>query len=194
MKKNIINKLLIIIIILGTITIIYNKLYIYKEINIEKKSINEFLNKEKTYNKKSKTTNKVDYIAILEIPKISLKKGLVNPYSKYNNVNKNVTILNPIEMPNQKNSTFLLAAHSGNSNMSYFKNLYKLKNNDVVYIYYKNKKYKYRIVDYYEQNKTGKIFLKTNYEKNIIVLTTCKQFSLKKQLIYVGIFEKAFDY
>lgn len=39
----------------------------------------------------SKVTN-YNYIAILEIPSINLKRGLVDPNSKYNNVNYNIQI------------------------------------------------------------------------------------------------------
>ena len=127
------------------------------------------------------------YIAVIEIPKINLKKGLVDINSSHNNVNENITILSNSKMPNINNSTLILAAHSGNANISYFNNLNKLKLNDLVYIYYDNIKYEYKIINYYEEEKDGGITIKKNSnDKNIIVLTTCKQITNDRQLTYIG--------
>lgn len=77
----------------------------------------------------------VDYIAILEIPKINLKRGLVNKNSSQNNVNRNIYMLQETTLPDeQENSHILLATHSGNSYISFFKNLNKLKNDDNIFI------------------------------------------------------------
>ena len=63
----------------------------------------------------------------MEIPSISLKTGLVDFKSSENNVNKRVQIIAGSQMPNIKKGNLILAAHSGTSNISYFKNLYKMQ-------------------------------------------------------------------
>ena len=133
-------------------------------------------------NKKNIISN---YIAVLEIPKIGLRKGLFSSDSINNNVNRNITILNS-QMPNEEHSTFILASHSGTSSVSFFNRLNKLRYGDKVYVYYKGIKYKYMIFDYYEEKKTGSIFIKGNSDKKAIVLTTCKPFGFNKQLVYIG--------
>ena len=83
-----------------------------------------------------------NYIAVLEIPSINLKRGLVDPSSKYNNVNYNIQILNSSTMPNVTNGNLILAGHNGASYISFFKNLHKLNINDKVYLYYNGVKYR----------------------------------------------------
>ena len=73
----------------------------------------------------AKSTNSLDYIAVLKIPSIGLEKGLVAKDSYYNNVNRNIKILDESEMPDQENGNVILAAHSGNGRTAFFKNLDK---------------------------------------------------------------------
>ena len=56
--------------------------------------------------------NSYNYIAVLEVPSISLKRGLVDKNSNANNVSKNIQILNESDMPDVKNGTMYLASHS----------------------------------------------------------------------------------
>lgn len=63
---------------------------------------------------------KENYIGILEIPKINLKRGLVDKNSSSNNVNKNIYTVKETSFPDEKiNSHIILAAHSGNSYVSF---------------------------------------------------------------------------
>ena len=55
-----------------------------------------------------------NYIGILEISKLGIKKGFLNLESPYNNVNKNVTLIEYSTMPDVENGNLILAAHSGN--------------------------------------------------------------------------------
>lgn len=130
-------------------------------------------------------TSKNNYYAIIEIPSISLKKGLINKESKYNNVNKNIETLKNSDTPDVVGGSVLLASHSGNSRVSYFKNLYRVNIGDSINIYYNNYKYEYKITDIYNQEKTGTI---TYQYKNtsMIVLTTCNQQQKGKQIIVIG--------
>ena len=182
--KNLIKLLCISFIIIGIILLSADKIYNYKQIKINNNRVDEYFIKE---NKIKKDT----YIGILEIPKIRLKRGFYDFNSIHNNINENITILKPVMYPNDKNSIFILAAHSGNSYISYFKDLYKLDINDDVYIYYKNKLYKYKIANYYEENKNGKITIKDNSKKSKLILTTCK--NKNKQLIYIGHLKEVID-
>ena len=132
------------------------------------------------------------YIAFLEIPKIGLKRGLVSPLSSFNNVANNIEIIYPYEMPDVDGSTFILAAHSGNLDVSFFRNLRNLELNDLVYVYYNDERFVYRIIRYYEEKRTGYISIKKGENKNVIVLTTCK--NKREQLIYIGALIERDDY
>ena len=147
-------------------------------------SNNKLTNEIKKQVKTNNNQNNEKYISVLEIPKISLKVGIYDKKSKLNNVNKNIYLLNESNMPNEENGNFILAAHSGNSNISYFKNLPKLIINDIAYVYYEGIKYKYKLVNNYEVDKTGKIAIVRNLEKNTMTLITCKR-NTDKQLVFI---------
>ena len=125
-----------------------------------------------------------NYIAVLEIPKLNLKKGLYSYESSYNNIDENITILEPFSVPSEDNSVFILASHSGDSRVSYFRNLDKLLIGDSVIVYYDDVKYYYRIIDFYLEKKNGFISMPSFNDGKYIILTTCKD-SLN-QLVYIG--------
>lgn len=148
---------------------------VINNIDTDSHVLNEESTKKKIY---------LNYVAVLEIPKINLKKGLYNYNSIYNDVDKNIEILDNSKMPNKENSILILASHSGNSSVSYFKNLDKLLNEDSVIVYYNNVKYYYRIIDFYLEKKNGYISMPYFNDGKYIILTTCKD-SLN-QLVYIG--------
>lgn len=127
---------------------------------------------------------KEDYLLILEIPKLKLNNKIYGLNNKKNNVNKNVELLKPFRPPTEENSIILLAGHNGNSNVSFFNKLYKLKLYDKLIISYKNKKYVYKIVNIYDVMKTGKVVIQKDNYSNILVLITCK--GNDKQTIFVS--------
>lgn len=131
--------------------------------------------------------NKVNYnyIGILEIPKINLKKGFVDINSKYNDISHNITIIQTSTYPDVENGNFILAAHSGESYISYFKNLYKLSVGDEAYIYYDNFKYTYQIVNIYNVEKTGQVEIHRNSKKTVLTLITCTKDSDHEQTVYI---------
>lgn len=131
------------------------------------------------------STNNQNYIGILEIPKINLKRGFYSINSKYNNVDYNITIINGSTYPNEENNNLILAAHSGDCPVCYFENLYKLKIDDVAYLYYNNIKYSYKIVNIYEEEKDGTIAIHRDYDKNVLTLITCTRNSNTKQTVYI---------
>lgn len=135
-----------------------------------------------------KTNNNVsyDYIAVLEIPSISLKRGLVDKNSKANNVSQNVQILSESDMPDVSNGTLYLASHSGSSYISFFKHLDKVKNEDSIYIYYNHVKYTYKVTKIYEEVKDGDISVYKDRSKTNLILTTCTPNHKGYQLIVVS--------
>lgn len=127
---------------------------------------------------------KEDYLGILEIPKLNLKQGFYNIDSKNNDVNKSVMLLKNSVMPDNVNSTIILAAHSGNSYVGYFKNLDKLNIEDKINIYYQKNKYQYTVTNICELNKNGHILVDKNIHENILVLTTCSKNEEKQLVVY----------
>lgn len=136
--------------------------------------------------KKTSSSPTYNYIAVLEIPSIKLKRGLVDYKSKYNNVKYNIQIIEHSQMPDIENSNLILAGHNGTSNVSFFNDLDKLKEDSLVYVYYNNIKYIYKINNNYEVKKDGKVEIIRNRNKTTITLITCKKDSKDKQLVYIG--------
>lgn len=150
---------------------------------ITKTSIN---NTTVTDNIKTEDNSKYDYVAILEIPDINIKKGLLSIDNKYNDIAYNIAIMETSQMPDIKNSNLILASHNGNSPVSFFKDLEKLNTDSIIYIYYNGYKYTYKINNYYIVNKTGKINISRDKTKNTITLITCKNNSDTEQIVYIG--------
>lgn len=137
--------------------------------------------------------NSSNYIAILEIPKINLRKGLYSINNMNNNVNRNIQIIEESNMPDVENGNFILASHSGTGRTAYFNDLPKLDINDLVYIYYDNIKYAYQIYDKYDVDKDGTIEVSRIKNKSMITLTTCNQIDKSKQVVVLGeLIEKEF--
>mgnify|MGYP001068438895 CR=1 FL=1 len=124
-----------------------------------------------------------DYYAILEIPKINLKKLIYPISSPENNLNKTVFNISNSIFPGSFKSNVILAAHSGIGINAYFRYLYKLSLNDEVLLYYNNDIYHYLITEIEYQDKTGSLMLKEDY-KDMITLITCTYHNDKTQTIY----------
>lgn len=153
--------------------------------NATPKNINKNTKKE---NKiiENNTENQTNYFAFIEIPKINLKQGLVRQDSEENNVDMNIQTIYPSDYPDVPNGNLILAAHSGSSNIAYFKHLYKLNNDDKVYIIYNNEKYIYNIVNIYTAPKNGKVSIYRNADKTVITLITCTKNDDTTQTVYIG--------
>lgn len=128
---------------------------------------------------------KINYIAVLKIPKINLERGLVDPNSYLNNVNYNLEILDGSSMPDQAKGNLIIAGHSGNSRISFFKNLNKLVISDEIFIDYKNNTYEYKVVDIYEIEKTGIAEIIKNQNATTLTLITCKHYT-NKQIVIIA--------
>lgn len=183
----------IFLLLLGISYNIYNHYQQKKQDSVDNEKVEEFfeIKEEKdsdeevsieTPTVKEETDN---YIGVLEIPKINLKKGIVDKTSASNNVNKNIYTLNETTLPDEQiNSHIILAGHSGNSYISFFKNLKKLDMKDKINFYYKGVKYIYEVSNRYEIEKTGTTDLKIT-NKSDITLITCIS-GTNKQVVYVG--------
>ena len=155
-----------------------------EEVEEIKVDIDEEEIKEQPKQEEKKTSN-YNYIGVLEIPKINIKRGFLNIKDKGNNVNKNLQVIKGSDMPNVKNGNLIIAAHSGNSYISYFKNLHKLSNDDVAYVYFNNIKYTYKVAGKYNAEKNGKVRIHRDNKKNTLTLITCSQTDKTKQIVYI---------
>lgn len=199
MKAKKINKKRIIVLIIFACFFFLISKVIYKISLIEenKNNINDFFEEKNIVSEinapiydatpvKQEVKQKENYIALLEIPAISLKQGFYSKGSNLNNVNKGIQILKVSDMPDKEKGNTILASHSGNCNVCYFKNLYKLKEKDLIYIYHKDIKFTYEVVKKYLEVKDGDIWIKRDNNKTTLTLTTCSQQEKGKQIVIIS--------
>ena len=189
-------------IFLGSSYLIYNQYNNKKQDSINDELIEDYFKVEdeiietpqkEIEEEKPVPKEKIDYIAVLEIPKIKLKRGIVDKNSSYNNVNRNIYTLKETTMPDEEdNSHIMLASHSGNSYISYFKNLNKLNLNDKVYFFYKNNKYVYKVIKKYEVEKTGTVKLSKKNSSDITLITCIS--GTNNQIVLVANLESIENY
>ena len=80
-------------------------------------------------NQNKKVQSSIAYKAILEIPKISLKRGIVDATRNFNSINYAISADLKSNYPDEMGN-FILYAHSGNSGVGFFRNLDQLNLND----------------------------------------------------------------
>ena len=180
MKRKIISGCYILIVI-SLIIVVGLKAKNNKVIKQNEDNINIYDNNDKVVND-NKTKEK--YVGILEIKKIKLKRGFYSIDSNKNNVDKNIMVISSSDMPDVNLGNLILASHSGNSNISYFKNLDKLEIGDIASVYYLKNKYDYKLVNYYEVDKIGVVQIIKNNDVNCLTLITCKK-NTNKQLVFI---------
>ena len=137
---------------------------------------------------KSSQKNEINYskyLGVLEIPRISLKRGFYGTDSKYNNINYNVTVVGGSTMPDVENGNLILMAHSGDAYISYFAYLYLLRIGDYAYVTYQGNTYKYQIVNIYNIPKNGTAVINRNMERTTLTLITCTKDSDTEQTVYI---------
>lgn len=162
-------KFWILLIVISSLILLTNRVIGIKKDISEDKKTGEIISNNKSADN--------DYFAVLEIPKIKFKKGLVGVDSKNNDVDKNIEILS---WDIDKN-LIVLAAHSGSGYKAYFKNLYKLEIGDISNIYYNNQIYNYLVIDIYKEVKDGDIEIPNC--SNCLIFTTC--YGKDEQLIVI---------
>ena len=114
----------------------------------------------------------------ISIDKINLKQDI---YSyKYSSVDDGIIMLKESDF---NKNFYILAAHSGNSSISYFKNINKLEKGDELEVIIGNKKMKFKVVEKYYEKKNGSIHIHKNNINNYLYLTTCDKYRNDYQLV-----------
>ena len=139
-----------------------------------------------TNSEKNEVINYDKYYGVLEIPRISLKRGFYNLDSKYNNIEYNVAMVEGSTMPEVVNGNLILMAHSGTAYIAYFEYLYMLNIGDYAYVTYNGVKYKYRFVNSYQVEKNGNVEIIRNYDKTTLTLITCTNDNDSSQTVYIA--------
>lgn len=139
---------------------------------------------------KQQSSSKINYIAVIKIPKIGLEKGLCEKGTYCNNVNRNIQILKESNYPDKEKGNVMLAGHSGNGRVSYFRKLDKLSQDDEVSIFYNGSEYKYKVVNQYDIEKNGTANIVRNAEKNTLTLITCRHNTNKQIVVICELVEK----
>lgn len=178
-------KILTIILFINTLLLIIIKLSNLIKVNNENYEVNSYFN---NYNEDvgyiNNNKNNEEYLGILEIKKIKLRKGFYKLNSNLNNVDKNIMTVSSSDMPNVNKGNLILASHSGNSSVSYFRYLDKLDMEDIASIYYLGKKYDYKLINYYDVDKNGSVQIIKNNDINTLTLITCKK-NTDKQTVFI---------
>ena len=119
--------------------------------------------------------SKDNYIGYLEVPDVNIKRGFVPINSKYNSVKYNVMVIEGSTMPDVENGNLILAAHRGNSSVSFFDKLYKVKIGSYAYVTYNNNVYKYELKNTYDEPKDGMLTIRRNADASCLTLITCNR-------------------
>lgn len=122
-----------------------------------------------------------EIIGILSIPVINLKRGFYSYDSPLNDVSKNIQVIE-----DDMDKMLILAAHRGNSKVSFFDNLEKLSMGDEIILDYKHNIFKYRLYYKYYEEKDGNLSIKYDNSKDVLVLITCLKELKNKQVIYIA--------
>lgn len=150
----------------------------------EEEVVSEEVNNEESYEDNGYTYE--EYIGIIDIPKIDLYKGFYSKTSSLNNVKFNLYVLPESSYPDTVNGNLIIAGHSGNYNNSYFGNLYKLEKDDTIIIVYNGKRYIYKVVNIYIEEKTGTVRIFRNKNETTLTLITCTKDDDYHQTIYIS--------
>lgn len=181
----------IVLTLLSAITLTFSLLYAYntiEKINVEKSNTEKVLNyyQESSHKKVVDKKSEEDYLGILHIPSINLTRGFYKQTSSLNNVNKNIYYVKESIPLEYSSSMLILAAHRGNSKVSFFNDLDKLNLGSTIYLDYKGKRYTYILSNKYDELKDGYLNIIRKKNKDSLVLITCNKSKKKYQTIYVS--------
>ena len=116
------------------------------------------------------------------IEKINVNQNIYSKDSTMNKIDKHVFITEDSGFPDDT-TTVIIGAHSGVGPLAYFKDLNLLDINDSIIITYKEKEYKYIVVNKYKDDKDGKIKINSN---NDLILFTCYPNDKNNYLVIVS--------
>ena len=166
-----------IFIIVSLVIISFLSVYNYYQAQKDEEMVNDYIEKTKIVDEeeieeeqpeiKKEYQQEINYTAVLEIPSLDIS---VDEHSNYPD----------------KEGNFILYAHSGNSNISYFKKLINVNIGDSVYVYYKGVKYNYEITNKYDIEKTGKADVLISNSDKYITLITCNPNRKGYQVVLIG--------
>ena len=195
-------KLGMIMLMIGVSIISFYFMYVKVLNKQEEKSVEEYISKTTEINEnndtveetvinedieKNKTTGKeIKYTAVLEIPSINLKRGVVDSTNNFKSINYAISVDKYSSYPD-KYGNFILYAHSGTSSIAFFRNLTKVNIGDNVYVYYNGTKYQYKIMNKYDIKKSGKASVLGSNNEKYITLITCNQSRKGYQVVLEGI-------
>lgn len=131
------------------------------------------------------TDGKDNYIGYLSVPDANIKRGFVSLDSKYNSVKYNVMLIEGSTMPDVEKGNLILAAHRGNSSVSFFDKLLNVKIGSYAYVTYNNKVYKYELKNTYDEPKDGMLTIRRNADASCLTLITCNRNDKKTQKIFI---------
>ena len=186
-----------IIIIISIAMILFYLMYMYMENKHIKEDANNYIEQTSIIDNNNEETNdeKIDikeekpitinYTAVLEIPSIKLKQGVVDSTKNFNSINYAVSVDRNSNYPNVMGN-FILYAHSGNSKIAFFNKLHKLNKNDDIYVFYNGVKYQYKVSNKYNIEKTGSAEVIVTNKDKYITLITCNQQEKGKQIVVIG--------
>lgn len=197
-RVNLIKLIGFLLLLSGIIFITYEFSFNYVNRKLEEEYIEAYIN---SYNNDGRVVNYINskdyksnikskYIAVLDIPMIGLKKGLVIATDNFKSINYAVSIDKNSKFPDEKGN-FILYAHAGNSKISYFKNLSKLEIGNEAKVYYLDKTYSYKVNKKYEIEKTGFLTLNETVSDHNLILVTCVH-NTNKQLIIICTLENIY--
>lgn len=126
------------------------------------------------------------YLGVLEIPRIYLKRGFYNVGNRYNDIQYNVTMVSGSDLPDVINGNLILMAHSGDSYISFFSNLYRLGVGDECFVTYGGVQYHYIITNIYDVPKTGVVRIERDYSKTTLTMITCTKDNDSLQTVYIA--------
>ena len=165
-----------------------------KTIQMERQKIDDFfrqpLQQEEDVVTLSNSKKEESYIAVVDIPKIHLKKGLFAIHHPSNHVDYNIMILKESDMPDIETGNFILAAHSGIGNVAYFRKMNQLEIGDDASIYYQGIEYVYQVINIYDVEKTGKVSIHRNFNQTTLTMITCKDGTNQQIVVVAELVEK----
>lgn len=129
--------------------------------------------------------NSRDYLGIIEIPKLNLRRFFYGFDDERNTVDKNIMLIEKSNMPDKENGNIIFASHRGNSKVAFFDKLHLIEVGDEIIIYYNNRKYIYCYNNRYDAQKNGHIRIVRDLNKTALTLITCKK-GTNKQTVFVA--------
>lgn len=130
----------------------------------------------KSYNKNIK---KYYNDKIIYVPKINLYKKIEKANNNFSNMNYNIVYYNNFNV----NDKIILFAHSGMGFGTYFNRIDELNKSDELFLFDKNKEYKYYVYDKYLVNENDIYLMNNEMNSNKLLLITCDKNDKSKRLI-----------